>query len=155
MEVPSNGLEMVLQVGAGGSPGSLSTEVMKTGFSPPGAVKVGLNVRAQIEQITFLCPNRQEGAAALKDIGGGTGLQVGEGFFFELVAFRIEVVVDPNIRMRRVKFVEHLLNHRRKPVRAPIAVDELDFISGAARWAGARGIARGECCAGDGQTGGA
>ncbi len=74
-----------------------------------------------------LRPDGKVRAAALEDICCRARLHIDQHFFFH--PQRVGRVIDADSGVGRVKLFEHLLHHRRKPVRAPILMDQLDRLS--------------------------
>ena len=99
-------------------------------------IQIGLNVGAQVEQVSLLGPDGQKGATALEDIRRGTGLHIGQHLVFQVI--RVGGVEDPDIGMISMERFQHLLDHRGKPVCPPVLVDQLHFL-GAFRYGGGSG----------------
>ena len=92
-----------------------------------GLVQIGLDVGTQVEQMSFLGPNGEVGAAALENIRRGAGLHVGQHGFFQII--RVGRIEDSGIGVGGVELFQRLLGHRGEPVGPPILVDQLHLIS--------------------------
>ena len=87
-------------------------------------VQVGLDVRAQVEQVALLGPGREVVAAALRDIRRGAGLRNRPAS--SPAGSPGRAIEDVDVGMGRRETVSSIcLGHGRKPLGAPVLVDEL------------------------------
>ncbi len=86
-------------------------------------VEVRLDEGAQVEQVPALRPDRQEVTAASDDFRRGPGIEISHHLLMQVLGIRR--VEDANARVIGVEALEHLLRHRREPIRTPVLVDQL------------------------------